>query len=58
MLEGELVIELLESPPLILKPNDFYAVPKGTVHRTIARGRTVNLCIEATNADTVFVEGS
>ena len=31
-------------------------VPAGIVHRTRGVGRTVNLCVEALAAETVFVE--
>lgn len=31
-------------------------VDKGMTHRTIANGRTVNLCIEKTESDTIFLE--
>jgi len=32
-------------------------VPAGVVHRTIDVGRTVNLCFEKVQAETVFLDG-
>ena len=55
VLEGELIIELLDRPPVTLKPHDIFLVPKKITHRTRANGRTVNLCIEKTEADTTFI---
>ncbi len=56
ILEGELIIEFKEESAVHLKPGDFYKVTAGKVHRTIAVGRTVNLCFESTAAETVFLE--
>jgi mannose-6-phosphate isomerase-like protein (cupin superfamily) len=56
ILEGELVIEFNDEPSVRLNSGDFHKVPAGKVHRTIAVGRTVNLCFESTVAETVFVE--
>lgn len=55
VLEGELEIEFHDKPTVILRQEDTFLVPEGTVHRTIAHGRTVNLCIEKTASDTVFI---
>ncbi len=55
ILEGELVIEFKDRPPVTLKPEDTYLVKKGLIHRTIAKGRTVNLCFEKTESETEFV---
>lgn len=54
VLEGELMIEFRDEPAVILRAGDLWSVPAGRVHRTIARGRTVNLCIEKAEARTVF----
>ncbi|WP_338555137.1 cupin domain-containing protein [Paenibacillus sp. KS-LC4] len=59
VLEGELIIELEHQEALILKPNDFVTIPAGVIHRTRSKVRTVNLCFEHTEANTVYVsEGS
>jgi isochorismate pyruvate lyase len=56
LLEGQLVIEFRDREAVTLSPGEAYRVGKGTIHRTIARGRTVNLCFERTDADTIFVD--
>ena len=53
VLEGELRVEFQEQDARVLKPGDTLTVPRGVIHRTIARGRTVNLCFEKTASDTV-----
>lgn len=55
VLEGALTIEVHDKPAILLKAHDTFLIPKGTTHRTIANGRTVNLCIEKTESDTTFV---
>lgn len=55
VLEGELRIEFQDQPMVTLKPNDTFLVPKGLIHKTTANGRTVNLCIEKLESDSVFV---
>ncbi|WYP26504.1 cupin domain-containing protein [Alkalihalobacillus sp. FSL W8-0930] len=56
VLEGELIIEIEgTSEPVILYPNDFYTVPAGIVHRTRSECRTVNICFEKEEAETIFV---
>jgi mannose-6-phosphate isomerase-like protein (cupin superfamily) len=55
VVEGALVIELADGRSLRLGPWQAATVPAGTVHRTLTEGRTVNLCVEALAADTVFV---
>ncbi len=57
VVEGVLVIELAEGKELRLGPWQAVTIPAGTIHRTRAIGRTVNLCFEELAADTVFVEG-
>lgn len=54
VLEGNLIIEYEGGPSFSLQIGDFHQVPAGRVHRTIAKGRTVNLCFESTSADTIF----
>lgn len=56
VLEGSLTIEFRNQDPLILNPMDTATVPREVIHRTIARGRTVNLCFERSDATTVFTE--
>ena len=55
VVEGTLVIELAGGE-LRLGPWQAVTIPAGTIHRTRALGRTVNLCFEKLHADTVFVE--
>jgi len=56
VLEGRLHIDLADGITVTLDPFDMYTVPAGIVHRTRADVRTVNLCFEHSQADTVFVE--
>ncbi|SEF81817.1 cupin domain-containing protein [Paenibacillus sp. UNC499MF] len=56
VLEGELFIDFEDGTTTSLKANDTLTVPAGTVHRTRADVRTVNLCFEAKEAETVFVD--
>jgi mannose-6-phosphate isomerase-like protein (cupin superfamily) len=56
VLEGELTIEFRDKQSVSLKPQDTFLVHKGITHRTRATGRTVNLCIEKTESDTIFVD--
>ena len=55
VLEGELTIEFQNKPMVTLKPKDTILVPKGLIHKTVAHGRTVNLCFEKLESDSVFV---
>ena len=55
VLEGELTIEFQDKPMVTLKPNDTCLVPKGLIHKTKANGRTVNLCFEKLDSDSVFI---
>ncbi|CAI8954021.1 MULTISPECIES: cupin domain-containing protein [Bacillus] len=56
VLEGELLIDFQDKDTAVLKPNDSILIPAGTIHRTRALQRTVNLCFENLDADTVIVE--
>lgn len=56
VLEGELSIDFKDKDTAVLKPNDTLLIPAGTVHRTRAKQRTVNLCFEDINADTTIIE--
>lgn len=55
VLDGHLVIELADGSVLELGPRQTVTVPAGVVHRTRGEGRTINLCVEAVAAETVFV---
>lgn len=56
VVEGRLEIDLAGGGSLVLGPWQCVVIPAGTVHRTRAVGRTVNLTVEALGAETVFVE--
>lgn len=57
VLEGELLIDIegMEQP-ISLKPNDLYTVEAGVLHRTRSNCRTVNLCFEKKDAETIFLK--
>jgi mannose-6-phosphate isomerase-like protein (cupin superfamily) len=46
VLEGELVIEIEGGDSVTLAPHQGYTVPKGVVHKTSARERTVIVMVE------------
>jgi len=56
VIEGTLVIDLEGGSELRLGPWQAVTIPAGTIHRTRAIGRTVNLCFEELAADTLFVD--
>src|SRR5262245_45400417 len=56
VVEGMLAIDLADGTELRLGPWQAVTIPAGTIHRTRAIGRTVNLCFEELAADTVFVD--
>jgi len=58
VVEGLLAIDFESGVELLLHPWQAVTIPAGTIHRTRAIGRTVNLCFEALAADTVFIEES
>ena len=53
---GQLEIDLAEGRTLRMLPWQAVTIPAGTVHRTRAVGRTVNLCFEHLVSETEFVE--
>jgi mannose-6-phosphate isomerase-like protein (cupin superfamily) len=53
---GLLEIDLADGHKLALGPWQAVVIPAGTVHRTRAVRRTVNLTFEALAAETVFVD--
>ena len=55
---GELQIEFENAPQVTLTEWQSVVVPAGTVHRTRAIGRTVNITYEKQGAQTVFVEAT
>jgi mannose-6-phosphate isomerase-like protein (cupin superfamily) len=55
VLDGHLVIELADGKVLELGPRQTVTVPAGVLHRTRGVGRTINVCVEAVAAETVFV---
>ena len=57
VIDGILEIDFVNAPMLQLKAWDMITIPAGTVHRTRARGRTVNLTFEHLDAGTIFVDG-
>ena len=56
VLEGTIVIELKDGRSIRVGPLQAATVPAGIVHRTIGVGRTVNLCFEKLQAETVFLD--
>jgi mannose-6-phosphate isomerase-like protein (cupin superfamily) len=56
VVEGCLAIDLEDGRELQLRPWDSVTIPAGTIHRTRAIGRTINLCFEEAGAETKFVE--
>lgn len=54
IVEGHLEIDLAGGPTLSLGPWQSVVIPAGTVHRTRAKRRTVNLTVEHVGAATVF----
>jgi mannose-6-phosphate isomerase-like protein (cupin superfamily) len=56
VLEGELKIEIEGDHTVFLKPGEFLKIPAGTIHKTSALTRTVNVTFEKNAEDTIFVE--
>jgi mannose-6-phosphate isomerase-like protein (cupin superfamily) len=56
VVEGRLQIDFDECETVELAPWQFIVVPAGTVHRTRAIGRTVNMTFEMQRARTELVE--
>jgi mannose-6-phosphate isomerase-like protein (cupin superfamily) len=56
VLDGCLAIDLPGGRELYLNPWQCVTIPAGTHHRTRAIGRTVNLCFEKAEAETVFID--
>ena len=56
VVEGTLQIEFADRDAVELTPWQYVVVPAGTVHRTRAIGRTVNVTFERQGAKTVFLD--
>lgn len=56
VVEGELQIDFEGGAQVTLREWQSIVVPAGSVHRTRAIGRTVNVTYEKQGAETVFVE--
>lgn len=56
VVDGKLAIDLADGSTLELGPWDMVTIPAGTVHRTRALPRAVNLCFEHFAAETIFVD--
>ncbi|MFO0356301.1 MAG: cupin domain-containing protein [Sphingobacteriaceae bacterium] len=56
VLEGNLRIEFENGEFVDLFPNETCCVKSGITHRTIAIGRTVNLCFESGEEDTEYLD--
>ena len=56
VLEGAIMIEFKDRPAIRIGPLQAATVPAGVVHRTVGVGRTVNLCFEKVQAETVFLD--
>lgn len=56
VLEGAIIVEFKEGSSIRIGPLQAATVPAGVVHRTIGVGRTVNLCFEKVQAETVFLD--
>lgn len=56
VVDGQLAIDLADGTTLHLGPWDTVTIPAGTVHRTRALPRAVNLCLEDLDAETTFVD--
>ena len=54
VIDGELEVLLFNGHKIILKKLESLMVPKGIIHKTVTKKRTVNLCFEKTEDSTVF----
>lgn len=58
VVEGKLLVDLVDHDTLELGPWQCAVIPAGTVHRTRTVGRTVNLTFERQQARTVFLDAA
>lgn len=56
VVEGCLAVDLEDGREIRLNRWQSVTIPAGVAHRTHAIGRTVNLCVEALAAETVFLD--
>lgn len=56
VVDGRLAIDLADGTTLMLGPWDTVTIPAGTLHRTRALPRAVNLCFEDLENETTFVD--
>jgi mannose-6-phosphate isomerase-like protein (cupin superfamily) len=56
MVEGLLTIDFQSGKSIILRSNDTLLVPAGTIHRSRPKGRAVNLVIERSDTETIFID--
>lgn len=56
VLEGAIIVEFKNGSSIRIGPLQAATVPAGVAHRTIGVGRTVNLCFEKVQAETVFLD--
>ena len=56
VLDGNLLIEFDDGESVSLKPFEIFLVKAGRVHQTTAKGRTVNLCFEKKDSETIFLK--
>jgi mannose-6-phosphate isomerase-like protein (cupin superfamily) len=56
VVDGQLAIDLADGSSLQLGPWDMVTIPAGTIHRTRALPRAINLCFEHFATETTFVE--
>lgn len=52
VVEGQLEVDIRGCESFLLRPGEALTIPKGVVHRTRSRGRSVNLCFEDRDAYT------
>ncbi len=58
VIEGCLAIDFEDGRELKLTSWQSVTIPAGTLHRTRAIGRTINLCFEQSGAETIFAEST
>ncbi len=58
VIEGCLAIDFEDQRELKLTSWQSVTIPAGTLHRTRAIGRTINLCFEQSGAETIFAEST
>jgi len=54
VIEGKLEVQFSDGNSILLQKMDFLKIPKNSIHKTIAKGKTINLCFTKTEDTTVF----